>query len=136
MDTVTATCPSQHQLDKIMNEASTAAHSSFSLPCHFLGAAPVKTAQHILDNSMSEDDPNANSDPAATVGLLITSLSLQTLSAVTVKPNAEASSDGATNLVHPRWGPQHKGAQELANLYSPGKHANRSRRTLRVDYIF
>ncbi len=41
---------------------------------------------------MLEDDPNANSE---------------------LKANR-------TNENHPRWGPQHKGAQELANLYSPG----------------
>lgn len=54
--------------------------------------APVKTDQQILENSMLEDDPNANSE----------------LKACRVNEN------------HPRWGPQHKGAQELANLYSPG----------------
>lgn len=54
--------------------------------------APVKTEQEIFENSMLEDDPNANS----------------TVTRVVVnKP--------------PRWGPQHKGAQELANLYSTGK---------------
>lgn len=41
---------------------------------------------------MLEDDPNANSE---------------------LKPCR-------VNENHPRWGPQHKGAQELANLYSPG----------------
>lgn len=53
--------------------------------------APVKTERQILENSMLEDDPNANS-------------------AITEEER-----------VRPRWGPQHKGAQELANLYSTGK---------------
>lgn len=59
--------------------------------------APVKTEQQILENSMLEDDPNANST--------VTSLSS---SSMVNKP--------------PRWGPQHKGAQELANLYSTGEY--------------
>lgn len=46
---------------------------------------------------MLEDDPNANCELAATTG------------------------DSSTVQNHPRWGPQHKGAQELANLYSPGE---------------
>lgn len=58
----------------------------------FVVQAPVKTDQQILENSMLEDDPNANSELKAC----------------------------RTNENHPRWGPQHKGAQELANLYSPG----------------
>jgi ubiquitin-conjugating enzyme E2 variant len=52
--------------------------------------APVKTDQQIYENSMLEDDPNANS-------------------AVTHEEK-----------IKPRWGPHHKGAQELANLYSRG----------------
>ncbi|XP_050501980.1 plasmanylethanolamine desaturase isoform X1 [Diabrotica virgifera virgifera] len=55
--------------------------------------APVKTEQQILENSMLEDDPNANC-------------------AVAAVPKEKSG---------PRWGPQHKGAQELANLYSKGK---------------
>lgn len=54
--------------------------------------APVKTEEDILANSMLEDDPNANS---------------------AVKDEEKT---------RPRWGPQHKGAQELANLYSTGTH--------------
>lgn len=46
---------------------------------------------------MLEDDPNANCELAATAG------------------------DSSRIQNHPRWGPQHKGAQELANLYSPGE---------------
>lgn len=46
---------------------------------------------------MLEDDPNANCE----------------LSAITA--------DESNVQNHPRWGPQHKGAQELANLYSPGE---------------
>lgn len=102
------------QLNAITNTAATtsttamAAHS-FPLPCHFLvvaaAAAPVKTDQQILENSMSEDDPNANSDPASTPAVSA--------------PAARA--DANNSATHPRWGPQHKGAQELANLYSPGE---------------
>lgn len=54
--------------------------------------APVKTQRQIWENSMLEDDPNANC-------------------AVAPEPKERG----------PRWGPQHKGAQELANLYSQGK---------------
>lgn len=50
-----------------------------------------------MENSMLEDDPNANCELATTTG------------------------DNSTIQNHPRWGPQHKGAQELANLYSPGE---------------
>ncbi|XP_017784328.1 PREDICTED: transmembrane protein 189 [Nicrophorus vespilloides] len=57
--------------------------------------APVKTERQILENSMLEDDPNAN----CTIG----------------QQEEERVPTG------PRWGPQHKGAQELANLYSTGK---------------
>ncbi|RZF37521.1 hypothetical protein LSTR_LSTR008559 [Laodelphax striatellus] len=52
---------------------------------------PVKSDEEILQNSMLEDDPNAN------------------------------SSVTAEETLRPRWGPNHKGAQELANLYSRGK---------------
>ncbi|XP_063585997.1 plasmanylethanolamine desaturase 1-like [Penaeus indicus] len=53
--------------------------------------SPVKTEDQILQDSMLEDDPNDNS---------------------------------ATNeeeKTKPRWGPYHKGAKELASLYSKGK---------------
>ncbi|XP_076270112.1 plasmanylethanolamine desaturase Kua isoform X1 [Rhynchophorus ferrugineus] len=55
--------------------------------------APVKTEQQILENSMLEDDPNANC----------------------------AVAEPQEAVTGPRWGPQHRGAQELANLYSRGK---------------
>lgn len=57
---------------------------------------PVKTDQEILENSMTEDDPTAN---------------CQTTSDL-------VGFDCAT----PRWGPEHVGAKELANLYSPGSY--------------
>uniref|UniRef100_A0A182SL16 Uncharacterized protein n=1 Tax=Anopheles maculatus TaxID=74869 RepID=A0A182SL16_9DIPT len=60
---------------------------------------PVKTDQEILQNSMLEDDPNSNTILAST-GL---------------------TEDNSASLEkRPRWGPQHKGAQELAKLYSNG----------------
>lgn len=49
---------------------------------------------------MFEDDPNANCQ-------------LATNKDVTNSTSNESQSS-------PRWGPLHKGAQELANLYSPG----------------
>lgn len=61
--------------------------------------APVKTDQQILENSMLEDDPNANCQLASKV---------------------QNKSSTQNEQPPPRWGPQHKGAQELANLYSPG----------------
>ncbi|XP_053957985.1 plasmanylethanolamine desaturase-like isoform X2 [Anastrepha ludens] len=54
----------------------------------------LKSYQEIMENSMLEEDPNGNS----ALEQLFTS---------------EKKS--------PRWGPQHKGAQELAKLYGPGK---------------
>lgn len=53
--------------------------------------APVKTEREILEHSMFEDDPNANTQLPSEVG------------------------------TQPRWGPRHRGAQELAELYSPGQ---------------
>ncbi|KOB72882.1 Uncharacterized protein OBRU01_11630, partial [Operophtera brumata] len=53
--------------------------------------APVKTERQIMEHSMYEDDSNANTQLPSEVGK------------------------------QPRWGPRHRGAQELAKLYSPGK---------------
>ncbi|GAB0100808.1 transmembrane protein 189 [Sergentomyia squamirostris] len=60
----------------------------------FLMSTPIKTEQDILEKSMPEDDPNSNSEV-----------------------------NGVEMKRGPRWGPQHKGAQELANLYSSGKRS-------------
>lgn len=67
-----------------------AASAACSMATNFL--APVKTERQIYENSMLEDDPNANS----------------------VIPSSQE------DKTVPRWGPNHKGAQELANLYSTG----------------
>ncbi|KAG4073693.1 hypothetical protein HA402_000917 [Bradysia odoriphaga] len=83
--------PCSRHLDNNMTDSSIT--ETFHISTAFLATTPVKTDQQILENSMLEDDPNANSE----------------LNACRVNEN------------HPRWGPQHKGAQELANLYSPGK---------------
>lgn len=56
-------------------------------------SSTTKSDQDILKNSMLEDDPNCNSS-------------------VTSSPEDNHK---------PRWGPSHKGAQELAQLYSRGK---------------
>lgn len=58
--------------------------------------APVKSERDIREHSMTEDDPNANTQPLTEVGAV------------------------------PRWGPRHRGAQELAELYSPGKRIQES----------
>lgn len=67
-----------------------AASAACSMATNFL--APVKTDRQIYENSMLEDDPNANS----------------------VIPTS------TEDRIVPRWGPSHKGAQELANLYTTG----------------
>lgn len=78
-----------------------AAAAAFQLSTNFLNAAaPVKTDKQILENSMLEDDPNSNCQLTTTAAA------------------NDCTNDGTSA---PRWGPQHKGAQELANLYSPGK---------------
>lgn len=73
-----------------MSQLGQAASAACSVASSFL--APVKTEQQIYENSMLEDDPNANS-------VVVTS---------------------PEDRTKPRWGPNHKGAQELANLYSIG----------------
>ena len=57
-----------------------------------ISSAAVKSDQDILKHSMMEDDPNCNSSIVA----------------------------GPEDNKLPRWGPSHKGAQELAQLYSQG----------------
>lgn len=71
-----------------------AASAACSMATNFL--APVKTERQIYENSMLEDDPNANS----------------------------VVSTSQEDRIVPRWGPNHKGAQELANLYSTGTYAD------------
>ncbi|XP_052867704.1 plasmanylethanolamine desaturase [Anopheles cruzii] len=79
---------------------SPASSSAIKISTTFL-KTPVKTDQDILQNSMLEDDPNSNSILLA---------------------GPHANHAGGGNLEkRPRWGPQHKGAQELAKLYSSGK---------------
>ncbi|KAL7298493.1 hypothetical protein TKK_0008273 [Trichogramma kaykai] len=73
-----------------------AATAACNLATNFL--APVKTERQIYENSMLEDDPNANSQCPAV--------------------NSEEQQQ---QQQQPRWGPNHRGAQELAGLYSRGK---------------
>lgn len=54
-----------------------------------------------MENSMLEDDPNANCQ-------------------LSTANDLNSTSNESQSPTSPRWGPQHKGAQELANLYSPG----------------
>lgn len=103
------------KMAKEANGSSTSTSTMPALPCHFLvaAAAPVKTDRQIFENSMSEDDPNATGDPSTSTSAAATTTTIS---------NAVASvPPGANGGEHPRWGPQHKGAQELANLYSPGE---------------
>ncbi|XP_055598271.1 plasmanylethanolamine desaturase [Uranotaenia lowii] len=87
---------------------------------------PVKTDQEILENSMLEDDPNSNTILAADCGGLAAenchrtgggSISNGTHGTERRGPDCEQHQQHQ----QPRWGPQHKGAQELAKLYSSSK---------------
>ncbi|KAL9928456.1 plasmanylethanolamine desaturase Kua isoform 2-T2 [Glossina fuscipes fuscipes] len=78
-----------------MKRESVKSFPSFAMVRGGTQIMPLKSDREILENSMHEDDPNCNS-------------SLQ---------------PGFIEKTAPRWGPQNKGAQELANLYSPGKRA-------------
>ncbi|XP_035776754.1 plasmanylethanolamine desaturase-like [Anopheles albimanus] len=98
---VTATAATvSDQPTLVLSPAST---SAIKISTTFL-KTPVKTDQEILQNSMLEDDPNSNTILAG---------------------SGVAAADGDKREQHvgtrPRWGPQHKGAQELAKLYSSGK---------------
>lgn len=77
----------------------------------------AKSDKEILANSMYEDDPNGNLAPTA-LDQTATDEDPEkvdgTTSTTKLNVNCEAT---ATS---PRWGPQNKGAQELASLYSPG----------------
>lgn len=91
--------PCSRRIESVVQEPQCLAPTpgpAIKISATFLATTPVKSDQQILENSMLEDDPNANTEVA--------------------KDN---------NIIdyksHPRWGPQHKGAQELANLYSSGK---------------
>ena len=67
--------------------------------------SPVKTEAQILHNSMLEEDPNDNS---------------------------------ATNeeeKIKPRWGPYHKGAKELASLYSTGERCHQEKGTGEIHLL-
>lgn len=91
-------CSRPPQVNKKMPDQQCLSQTSvpaIKISTTFLTSAPIKTDQEILENSMLEDDPNGNSS---------------------IKGNPIEKKS-------PRWGPQHKGAQELANLYSPGKRA-------------
>lgn len=70
----------------------------------FLPQTPLKSDEEILANSMSEDVPGGHNSPEHS------------------EPNR--SSSGSTTANGPRWGPQHRGAQELQKLYSNGKCVN------------
>uniref|UniRef100_A0A8W7P708 Lipid desaturase domain-containing protein n=1 Tax=Anopheles coluzzii TaxID=1518534 RepID=A0A8W7P708_ANOCL len=62
---------------------------------------PVKTDQEIHQNSMLEGDPNSN----------------------TILASNEQSEEHSTSMNCRDWGPRHKGAQELVNLYGNAEAA-------------
>ncbi|XP_039452736.2 uncharacterized protein LOC120431688 [Culex pipiens pallens] len=92
---------------------------------------PVKTDQEILENSMLEDDPNSNTIITCHNSISgingsnspLDASADSTNCAANGPPNGTSCHNGTDVLEkRPRWGPQHKGAQELAKLYSSGEY--------------
>ncbi|XP_023172284.1 transmembrane protein 189 [Drosophila hydei] len=82
----------------------------------------AKSDKEILANSMYEDDPNGNSAPTALHQEEEEKEKRQT-TANDASTESTKTVPAAAAVTSPRWGPQNKGAQELASLYSPGKRA-------------
>lgn len=80
----------------------------------------AKSDKEILANSMYEDDPNGNSAPTALHQEEEEKEKRQT-TANDASTESTKTVPAAAAVTSPRWGPQNKGAQELASLYSPGE---------------
>lgn len=80
-----------------------------------------KSDKEILANSMYEDDPNGNSAPTALDLDQEEGQAAANEAAALTGSTRTTTTISATAATSPRWGPQNKGAQELASLYSPGE---------------
>lgn len=79
-----------------------------------------KSDKEILANSMYEDDPNGNLPPTTLEEQQIATDNAETVDGTTATATTTLNGNCEGTATSPRWGPQNKGAQELASLYSPG----------------